>query len=334
MGQVRTFRQRGVKHILGGVLGLLMIGGGLLVASSRTLAGNPRFKGEITSEWIYRQLNAEIPACYNPYEERAEQTTLKLNLSGFAGNYQYELGATGYFDQSLFELTQATLSGFSGPLLWEIGKQDWTFGQGLAFVPNYPLTPEAVGWGIESRIVLSPYSLVFGGAQEDAQVGAVWLRAGKMGAASDWGMVLSALWDEGRHTWQGGTEFSWDLLNGLSIHGGVNIQFAEESAKFIFGGMYTGESLTFFFEYYYEDKDYTISGLRREPGLFGKWQWEVREVFSLQDGVLISILNLKYLGEHNITPELVITNFGEGKNSEQQPNPLHWEFRMGLTVAF
>lgn len=334
MGQVRIFWKRGVKHILGGVLCLLMVGGGLLIANSRTLAGNPSFKGEITSELIYRQLNEEIPACYNPYQETENKTTLNLNLSGLTGKYQYELGATGYFYESLFELDHATLSGFSGPLLWEIGKQDWTFGQGLAFTPNYPLTPEAAGWGFESRIVLSPYSLVIGGAQEDAQVGAVWLRAGKIGATSDWGMVLSSLWDGGHRSWQGGPEFSWDLLNGLSIHGGANIQFPEESGKLIVGGVYSGESLTSFLEYYCGEKEYLISGLRRESGLFGRWQWEIKEVLSLQDAVLISIIELKYFGDHTITPELVITNFGAGKDSERQQSPLKWEFIIRLTVVF
>ena len=317
-----------------GVLFLMLIGGGLLVASSRTWASNPSFKGEITSEWIYRELNEEIPTSYNPYEENENKTTLKLNLSGLTGTCQYELGAIGDFNASRFELDQATLSSFSRLLLWEIGKRDWTFGQGLAFIPNYPLTPEAAGWGFESRIVLSPYSLAVGGAREDAQVGAVWLRASKMGATSDWGIVLSSLWEEGRRSWQGGTEFSWDLLNGFSIHGGVNIQFPEESGKYILGGIYTGERLTSFLEYYYREKNYLISGLSREPGLFGRWQWGVKEILALQDGELISIFELKYLGDYTITPELVITNFGKGKNSERRQNPLIWEFRMGLTVVF
>jgi hypothetical protein len=332
--QVRIFNRRKVENILRGALFFMMIGGGLLVASSRTLAGNPSLKGAITSELIYRQLNEEIPPCYNPYEEREHKTTLKLDLSGLTGKCQYELGATGYFDESLIELDQATLSGFSGSLLWEIGKQDWTFGQGLAFSPNYPLTPKAAGWGFESRIVLSSYSLVVGGAQEHAQVGAVWLRAGKMGMTSDWGIVLSSLRDEGRRSWQGGTEFSWDLLNGLSIHGGANIQFPEEVGKYILGGMYSGESLTSFLEYYCGEKEYLNFGLCREPGLFGRWQWGVKEILSLQDGVLISIFNLQYLGDHTLTPEFVLTNFGGGEKSMGQPNPLKWEFKGGLTVGF
>jgi hypothetical protein len=50
--------------------------------------------------------------------------------------------------------------------------------------------------------------------------------------------------------------------------------------------------------------------------------------------VLISIFELKFIGDHTITPELVITNFGEGKDNGRQQSPLKWEFIIRLTVVF
>jgi hypothetical protein len=311
-----------------------MIGCGLLVASGRTLAGNLSFKGEIISEFIYHQLNGGIPTLQKPYLETESNTSLKLDLLGFAGSYQYELQATGYFHEFLFGMNRATISGFSGPVLWEFGKKDWTFGKGLAFIPNYPLTQGADCWGFENSIILSPYSLVTGVARERSKVGAGWLRAGKMRETSDWGVVLSYIWDDGCNYWQGGAEFSWDFLNGLSVHGGASIELPEQTGKYLLGGVYSGGRLNYILEYYYAENHYLFAGLSREPGLFGRWQWGVKEIYSLNDAGLISIINLKYLGNNTVTPELIITNFGGGNSNERQNNPVKWEYIMRLTANF
>jgi hypothetical protein len=49
---------------------------------------------------------------------------------------------------------------------------------------------------------------------------------------------------------------------------------------------------------------------------------------------MITILNLKYLKDRTVTPEIIITTYGGGKGSETQKNPVEWECVMRLEVKF
>ncbi len=330
---MRIFRSRVGLKICQVALCLALTGGGLLTAGSRVI-GKPNFSGRINTEFIYHQLSEGLPTLQQPLPETESTTDLQLSLSGYTGACRYELQVTGYFHELLFETNQATVSSFFGPVLWEFGKKDWAWGKGLAFIPNYPLTQEAVYWGFENRIILSPFSLVAGVVRNNSQAGAGWLRAGKMFETSDWGTILSYVWRDERCYWQGGTEFSWDFLNGLSLHGGANIEFPERTGKYLLGGVYTGGIFTYIMEYYYAKNHYLFAGLSREPGLFSRWQWGIKELFSLGDGGMITILNLKYLKDRTVTPEIIITTYGGGKGSETQKNPVEWECVMRLEVKF
>lgn len=322
------------QRILQWALCLAVIAGGYLTSAGQALASAPLLSGEINTEFIYHQAREEIPARQRLLMETESNTRMGLSFSGYSGAYQYELKITGHFSDFFMEMSQATVSGFSGSVLWELGKKDRTWGKGLAFIPNYPLAREAVFWGLESRVIFSPYNLVAGAAWESSQSGAGWLRAGKMLDTSDWETVLSCIWQDEVSRWQGGAEFSWDLLNGLSLHGGLNTEFPGEIRKYLLGGVYTGALFTCVMEYYYTQNHYLFASLGREPGLFGRWQWGVKEIFHLKDGGIISIISLKYLGDNTVTPEIVITDFGGGENSAARSNPIDWECVIRIEVKF
>ena len=322
------------QWLLRGALCFPLIVGGYLVSASQALAGVEMLSGALKTEFAYHQVSAEFPAQQRLLIETESDTKMGLSLSGYRGACQYELKITGHFSDFLLETDQATISGFSGSALWELGKKDWTWGKGLAFIPNYPLGREDAFWGLESKVIFSPYNLVAGAAWESAHSGASWLRVGKMLATGDWETVISYIWRDGVNHWQGGAEFSWDLLNGLSLHGGMNTEFAGKTSKYLLGGVYTGAYLTFIMEYYYTQGPYLFASLGREPGLFGRWQWGIKKIFHLQDGGWIRIINLKYLGDNTVTPEIVITNFGGGKNSAARKNPIAREYVFQIEAKF
>ncbi len=289
---------------------------------------------KIGSELTYRHLKAGLPSELVGSLETAAMTKLQVNLAGLIENCQYNIQLSGYLADFTVNLDKLTLCGLDKQSFWELGKKDWVWGKGLAMTPIYPLEEGLAYWGLEKTAVYSPYSLVAGAAWQNLPSGAAWLRLGRMFDSCDWDVSLACLWEDDSYHWEGGTEFSWDLLNGVSLHGAYKREFSQRENKYLLGGIYSGADNIFSFEYYYDKAHCLYLGISNGASMFNKWQWGIKEIIFLEEGNLLSILNLQYLLNDALIPELQVSNYYGKDKSLLGQSPYSWEWSLRLTAYF
>ncbi len=260
-------------------------------------------------------------------------TDVELELRGYLRTLRYDMMFTGDAAQFAVEADHAIISGLSGSLLWEIGKKGWAWSKGFVFHPNYPLDAKESSWGAELKSLSLEHNLVFG-MVIDEQVKAGWTRFARTSRNVDWEIDFSYDGGLGAENLRVGAEFSRDLSAGLSIFAGVNALLTKGVERLALGALYCGEFWTCGLEYYFDTEPYLYVGISHEPDLFGQWGGGIKHIINLQDGGVISIANLQYLGDETITPEIVLTNFGGDRSSAYGNNALSRELQFRLQTRF
>ncbi len=314
------------------LIALLLIS--IFFTEKEVLAKEMLCKYRIFSEIYYKNVKENFPPEMRRALEIGTGTGLQMILAGRVEDYRYDIQLTGHFNDFTLTVDRLTLCGFSRESFWELGKKDWSWGKGLVLAANYPLEEGIPYWGLENTAFLLPYSLIVGGALEDIPRGAAWIRLARIYPSFDWETCLACLLVDNAYHWEGGVDLSWDLLNGLSLHGAYKREFSQKKNKYLLGGTYMEDDKVLSFEYYYDDNHYLYGGLSKEPGLFGSWQWGIKEVLHLKDGGLVSIFNVQYVKNDVLIPELIVTNYTGKDYSLVGQNPLNWECTLRLKGHF
>lgn len=189
------------------------------------------------------------------------EAVLEMEVSGVLPkeDWHYTLGvittadaSTSFFSGcAVQELMLNTLINAGGEdYLCEVGKEDWEWGKSFSRTPTYPL-PEGYFWGAQWTKIKEQHHVIFGVATStdqllekkaatmdiSSEVGALtaWLRTGGFLTASDYEFVFSyqSMTKDALSPacYNLGFETSKDFLNGLAMHGSLNLRHTLETKE-------------------------------------------------------------------------------------------------------
>lgn len=321
----------------------------------QTRAADINISGELVTDFTYSHVKEGIPDIIKRDMETDENVFLQLNISGLYNDYQYNVRVKGNTSDFTFDLEGITLSCIAGPTLFEIGKRRWIWGKGFSYSPTYPLDKEKDYWGSEWTLVKNNYNMAIGAVldEDSDELYSGWVRLISLLTTSDYTVVLSYLNDKINTEIRGsggqvlqvripedyinlGVNYSRDFLNGLEIHGGLNIRHSdnidEVSQQYLIGGEYIFKNdKTLIFEYFHENENYLVLALNHS-GIFSNWQWGVRELVNLDDYGEIRVIDLSYVGNDDVVPSIELRNYAGPDNSQIAQNPRDWVINLKITV--
>jgi hypothetical protein len=307
---------------------------------------------EVSTGYDYFQIGNGLPTVLQDQLDAGNEfMDLGLGYTGGSDNHQLSFGLVlkSDGDQSETDLKELVFSERVGKMLYEVGKTKWIWGRGLSFSPICPLDMDTYYWGGQSSRINIGQSLTVGAAWvKDSYNSDIsdlpisegiisgndytgWIRSGWVFETSDLTAVVS--YQSAQNCWNYGCDFSRDLENGFELHGGVNLQSPAWASEYLLGGEYSGKYL-YILEIYRQTDQFLILVCSNSAALLGHWQWELREVFNLTDGGEIRKINLKYIKNNQVIPELEISENAGAKNSEIRQNPLTGYVAFKLWLKF
>lgn len=303
---------------------------------------------KLTTEFTYSQIDEKLPDIAIVDLESKGKTTLDLSLTGGYHLYQYDINLAMDTEDNSLDLEEATINGLIGKSIFEIGKRDWTWGEGFSYNPTYPLVSDKAYLGSELSWMVD-YSTFKLGATLDSNntnLYSSWIIFNSLLDTSDYSFILSYLKDnseleqlyseEKKDGINLGVNYSKDFLNGLTAHGGYNIRYwdstGEKADHYLLGGKYITADKVITLEYYHQEDDYLVCVLGNQSESFNNWSWEMKEVLNLNDYGERRSFDLSYIGKDNIIPSLEITNFSGPDFSEIKQNPQDWVVTFMVTI--
>ncbi len=334
------------------LLSILIFGGIFLSLSQFTVANDGGVCWEVTAGYDYFHIRDDLPADYkNQLDANNELAELSIGLLTGNNNGQFSLGLDAKGDADDFEinLKEFAWSGHNSKILYEIGKTKWIWGRGLSFIPTCPLDMDTYYWGGQSSLINTNNSLTIGAAttkdsyNSDTSDTIItennisdsdytgWFRSGWSFETSDLTTVVS--YQSAEMCWNYGLDFSWDLQNGFELHGGVNLRSSDSEISYLIGSEYVGK---YFYtaEFYHDTDDLLIFGVSNSAGMLGRWQWMLREIFNLNDDGEIRKINLSYIKNDHIVPQLEISMNAGSKSSQYRQNPIDYYVLFKITSKF
>ncbi|NLW47633.1 MAG: hypothetical protein GXY86_09895 [Firmicutes bacterium] len=265
------------------------------------------------------------------------------------GQFSFSLDAKGDGDHLESNLKEFNWSGYHHQVLYELGKTKWVWGRGLSFIPTCPLDTETYYWGGQVSVISLDKSGTIGFAtakdsyNSDASATLImddqasdsdytgWLRWGQTFETSDLSGVVS--YQSAEKCWNYGLDFSRDLQNGFELHGGIKQSSSDSEVSYLIGSEYIGKYF-YTVEFYHDQDDLLILAINNAVGLFGKWQWMLREIYNFNDDGVISKLNLGYHKNDHLVPQLEISMNTGPKSSIYRQNPIDYYLIFKVVAKF
>jgi hypothetical protein len=294
----------------------------------------------------------DLPEGYrNQLEEDNSLFNLGIGyLTGVSnGQFSLSLDAKGDGDDLEINLKEFNWSGYHHQVLYEFGKTKWVWGRGLSFIPTCPLDTDTYYWGGQGSVISLANSATIGFAMVkdsyNSNTSATlttddrasdsdytgWLRLGRTFATSDLSGVVSYQSEE--KCWNYGLDFSRDLQNGFELHGGVNRSSSDSGVSYLIGGEYIGKYF-YTVEFYHDRDDLLILAINNAVGMFGRWQWMMREIYNLKDDGEIRKINLSYIRDDHLVPQLEISLNTGSKSSNCRQNPIDYYIIFKVVAKF
>ncbi len=324
----------------------------LIIAAIPVLASGDDTSWSFDIGYSYFHVREDLPGMVQDQLE-SENDLVKLGINYSTGllNGQLNLGVEGKGPEDDFEvkLKELAWSGNTGKILYEAGKTKWIWGRGLSYIPTCPLDKDTYYWGLQGSLININNNLSIGAVSSkdsyysndyDSEILPVdgsdeyytgWIRAGWIFETSDITTVVS--YQSGQDIWNYGFDFSRDLLNGFEIHGGFNYKKPDSNTQYLIGCQYSGKFF-YMMEYYHETDDQLVFSFSNSADMFGKWQWELREIYDLSDNGEIRQLNISYIKNNNFVPELKVSMNTGPQNSYFQQNSFDYSIYFGVKSKF
>lgn len=320
----------------------------------------PGVEFELCSAFTYIRLAEDHPLIKDHINSEA---VLEMEVSGALPkeDWHYALGiittadaSTSFFSGCALQelLLDTYVNTGEADHLCEVGKQDWEWGKCFSRTPTYPL-PEGYFWGAQWTKTKEQHHVIFGAATSThrllerktatmgfpSEVGALtaWLRSGGFLTVSDYEFVLSYQ-SQAKDAltpayYNLGFDTSRDFLNGLAMHGSLNLRYTPESKEkssdtrvdSVVGGEYTWGTKTIVCEVLNQSDCPGASlvwAINNYSAFFSSWQWGLESLWDLHDGGRYFRLLLEYSVLHRLTPALELLLFTGAKESKINASPV------------
>jgi len=343
----------------------------------------PEIKGELYSGFDYIHIKKDCPFPLESQVSSANSLELKASglLSG--DGWQFSLGVkSGQNEEDDFlsgltldELQLSTLFDLQGKsILVEIGKQDWQWGKCFSRIPTYPL-PEENFYGMQWTLTTENRHLIIGLSAPAATPQAesktmkeqimrltshdtdplsaernitAWVRRGGFLASSDYDLVFSYQSRTKDSTipacYNLGLDTSKDFLNGLEMHGSLNLRHTPKSKGMdsktqvdcVIGGEYIWGAKTIICEVLSESdsKDTSLVwAVNNYSSFFSNYQWGLESYWNLRDDGRFLRLLLEYTGLRSLAPSLELTLFAGPEKSAIGASPVDLMVSLGMRAV-
>ena len=320
----------------------------------------PEMDFELSSVFSYLRFTNDYPFIK---DHLTNEAVFEMKASGVfpKEDWYYALGIISTADAStsffsgcaVQELMLNTVINADGEdYLYEVGKEDWEWGKSFSRTPTYPM-PEGYFWGAQWTKTKERQHVIVGVAtstdqllkkqaapvESTSEAGALtaWLRSGGFLTASDYEFVFSyqshaqdALTPA---CYNLGFDTSRDFLNGLAIHGSINLSHTpktneEDSARRVdclVGGEYTLGAKVIVCEVLHQSDSADTSlvwAVNNYSAFFATWQWGVESLWNLSDGGRYFKLFLEYTALERFFPSLEVLLFTGSEKSKISSSPV------------
>lgn len=231
---------------------------------------------------------------------------VKLDFSLSMDGFQLECQPVLDSEKKDWDFETATINKKIGPAFVEAGIKDWIWGQEFILTPTYPLERDKSYEGLEGSLAWPGHNLAVGAARDrkDSAIYAGWARMGFLLDNKDFTLVMSCKNDSlNRYTNVGG-EFSYDLLNGITLYSGLNVVCGEKN-QYALGMQYLSKNdFLYTLEQTYHTDNFIGLDINNYASIYRDWQGEIRIIHDLTDSGTLQVLKVKYNKSNKVIPSL------------------------------
>lgn len=320
----------------------------------------PEMDFELSSTFTYLHFTDEHPLCT---DHLTNEAVFEMKASGLLPkeDWHYVLGiittanaSTSFFSSCAVQelVFNTVINTGEEDYLCEVGKEDWEWGKSFSRTPTYPL-PEGYFWGAQWTKTKERQHVIVGAAtstdqslkKQAAPVGisskpgalTAWLRTGRFLTASDYEFVFSyqshpqdALTPA---CYNLGFDTSRDFLNGLAMHGSLNLRYTQETKEespttqvdCLIGGEYTFGAKVIVCEVLHQSGSADTSliwAVNNYSAFLATWQWGVESLWNLSDGGRYYKLLLEYTALDRFIPSLEVFFFTGSEKRKISASPV------------